>query len=218
MANSSSVSPTRCPFYVATAYNHEFSAVKFQGGQDQAYMQRNYDRVTHFKFESYGRVGDFSWPDCGHDLAIFNEAVAHKLEMFISGIYSRPVTCVAENKKKIVEKRWLLVRPLVGVSVDWSLTKHSHASGKRVLSGMEEVVFPAPGLDQKDETEKPVYRRKPRKVGHGFQIHETELSGNHLFNLLHLGTDPICCTALFKQHVEALGLTNIEFLEIGDVV
>ena len=59
-------------------------------------------------------------------------------------------------------------------------------------------------------------RRIPREPEQGLFFAPDALAGHDFFRVEHTGLD--LCTDRFKEHVEARGYTNVEFLEVGNVV
>lgn len=57
----------------------------------------------------------------------------------------------------------------------------------------------------------------PRLPGKGVFVHEAELKGANIFRLEE-ARGRILCTERLKELIEQNGFTNVEFVEVGDVL
>lgn len=183
--------------------------------------------------EGSDRICDFTWParliaevivQERVRLALSNEPIEWiPIEWYQDPKLKRPKRPQKRSKKRV----WL---PYEGppVYILWA-TAWVHAdldrSSLRLIKDCETCGikrYLVEGIEEKssryDKELKdlvPVYN--PRIPGKGIYVHEADLKGANIFRLYE-SPGRILCTEPLKNLIEQMGFTNVEFIEIGDVI
>lgn len=178
-------------------------------------------------------VGDFTATAACDGFAV-KASVYRKLRALFDGFKSGPVEMIEEGHQrprktnrpsrkirlpytgeKLVElwlKKWVHADPKRSTM---RLTSSCSTCGRKdyELSGQSEVI----DYRMNKKLGRLTKVKRKRKPGHGVFVHKSEVATAGLFGI-HEFSGWVFCTDAFKQAVESMKLTNIDFIDMGEAV
>ncbi len=184
-------------------------------------------------------VGDFTWVNV--TTPVITERVCNALRSKFKGFDGGPVEMVQDPKVKRPLRVTKRTNPRVWLPYEgpklfelWRTTwvhmdrgrttarlthrcdacgdERWELTGTELLEHRVEVIRPSPHYEVRD-----YYVREPRQPGQGLYVRATDLAGADIFGV-HEFFGWTFCTDRVREFIQQQGYTNVEFLEMGEVV
>lgn len=179
------------------------------------------------EWESGGEtLGDFSWPGFGDNVAV-TERVREHLNKHSHGFDFGPVEITGPRLPRVSQKRAAfqgeneLAEIWVRSCVDMDPGRSTAWLVKRcAVCGREQYMLEDVERDQTEwdtERKELVRHRFARRSGRGLYVAQQDLDGASIFRVRQLPSWILCADDV-KDSIEARSFTNIDFLEVGEVI
>ena len=174
-------------------------------------------------------VGDFVWPGLGADIAITDRGVKvlERFTQFELGPIEMNQDPKLKKTRRSKPRVWL---PYEGpalhdlwvtcwVGVDMARSTATLERECSTCGAKQYSLFGVEGWDSRWDKERKelIKTHIPREPGKGLFIHRDELKGADIFHVKEF-PGAIFCSDSVKHAIEKEGLTNVSFLEMGDII